>query len=514
MGAAASVVNWKPKEIMTVDPPGPGWRAVKTFSRAIFKKYEWETLKVFCQKYKIAQRDLVRVFRDYLSGDEAYVRDFQVQSMDCRNQFGKYSKLFQELADVFIPAMYLRNFTGLQPVESGEFVSFARFIINSYIFGCQHFPDLIYDFFAVLRQKLDIQVSVVISPFSVSKIIDLLTEEFEDSGTLRTLKMGLKRLEEGPDMRLFSIIHMGVKYPLMFYVVERFRKLYKRVVFGDKFWKGRKFIKLRHIDVDDYVDDDLDVCFTTVEVATRRTALSIIADSLAMAGQDKAWFPNDTFRLSPAILSSEQVTTLKAFLGYKAARAVLLESAIPLDFNAPFLQSHFVHAPVQSPPSKTLPVSPWTDSEGDLSPDAYGSAPPSADQLAATSPRSDAQLQHQPQRGHGDAPEPTQIPLVGYDVDDTAYRRSRAHSSAVASPRPNDADEYLRSQLFPADLSPPSSPPEGAASSPQEGDRDGVLMIHDAQFDRDFRYDVHTGRSRWLQLFRDADGRVVREVFY
>jgi hypothetical protein len=136
--------------------------------------------------------------------------------------------------------------------------------------------------------------------------------------------------------------------------------------------------------------------------------------------------------------------------------------------------------------------------------------------LAATSPRSDAQLQHQQprQQGHGDAPEPTQIPLVGYDVDDTAYRRSRAHSSAVASPRPNDADEYLRSQLFPADLSPPSSPPEGAASSPQEGDRDGVLMIHDAQFDRDFRYDVHTGRSRWLQLFRDADGRVVREVFY
>lgn len=510
MGAAASVVNWKQKEVMTVDPPGPGWRAVKTFSRAIFKKYEWETLKVFCQKYKIAQRDLVRVFQNFLSGDEAYVRDFQVQSMDARNQFGKYSKLFQELADVFIPAMYLRNFTGLQAVESGEFVSFARFVINSYIFGCQHFPDLIYDFFAVLRQKLDIQVSVVISPFSISKIIDILTEEFEESGTLRTLKMGLKRLEEGPDMRLFSIIHMGVKYPLMFYAVERFRKLYKRVVFGDKFWKGRKFIKLRHIGVDDYVDDDLDVCFTTVDVATRRTALSIIADSLAMHGKDKVWFPNDTFRLTPAVLSSEQVTTLKAFLGYKAARAVLLDSGIALDFNAPFLQSHFVQAPVQSPPSKTLPVSPWTDSEGDMSPDAYGSAPPSADQLPTTSPRSDTQLQP---HSHGDT-QTHQIPLVGYDVDDTAYRRGRAHSSSVASPRSNAADEYLRSQLFPADLSPPSSPPEGTSSSPQEGDRDGVLMIHDTQFDRDFRYDVHTGRSRWLQLFRDVDGRVVREVFY
>lgn len=93
MGAAASVISWKKKEIYSVDLVLD--KGVKVFSKAIFKRYEWITLKSFSQRYKIAQKDLVRVFTIYLSHDEVYLREFRIKTMDPRNRFLHQTKLMQ-----------------------------------------------------------------------------------------------------------------------------------------------------------------------------------------------------------------------------------------------------------------------------------------------------------------------------------------------------------------------------------------------------------------------------------
>jgi hypothetical protein len=356
--------------------------------------------------------------------------------------------------------------------------------------------------------------------------VDILTEEFDNVGTLKVFKDGLKRLEQGPDVRLFAIIHMGIKYPLLFYAVERFRKLYKRFVFGDKFWAGRKFIKLRHIDMSNYLDEDLDICFSNLEIATRRTALSIIADSLMMVNTEKNWFPNEVFRLTPTLLVEAQVTQLKKLLGYKAARAVLLDSGISLDFTASFLQSHIVHAPVASPPSKNIPVSPWNDSDMDMSPNAfsdhYDSMP--------SSPQQQPQSQLSPSHARNSI----NFPLIGYDVEVEEDDEDVQSSEDGRQPRKNNhqsTDDYLRARLRPShsivntvataatsEQHLMNAEQEQLEQQPNDEDngveRDGVLVIHDNQFDKDFRYDVHTGRSRWHQVFVNPYGQVVREVCF
>lgn len=98
MGAAASVLNRK-KDVMSVDPV-PN-RRTKVFAKQIFRRYEWIVLKTFCQRYKISQKDLIRIFEKYLSHEEVYLRDFRVRTDDIKVLFLHQSKL-QKVVSQFI----------------------------------------------------------------------------------------------------------------------------------------------------------------------------------------------------------------------------------------------------------------------------------------------------------------------------------------------------------------------------------------------------------------------------
>jgi hypothetical protein len=93
MGATASILGMKEAEAMSVDlVPN---RKLKVFPRQIFRKYEWVTLKAFCQKYNVQQIDLIRVFTAFLSHDEVYFREFRVRTVDTKNKFKGQSQLMQ-----------------------------------------------------------------------------------------------------------------------------------------------------------------------------------------------------------------------------------------------------------------------------------------------------------------------------------------------------------------------------------------------------------------------------------
>jgi endonuclease III len=96
MGSGVSTnFGFRKPEVMNVDPVEEVDKRTHTFSRAMFKKLEWEVMKAFCQKYKIKQAHLIVVFQRYLTHDEVYIREFKVRTKDPKMLYLRESRLQQ-----------------------------------------------------------------------------------------------------------------------------------------------------------------------------------------------------------------------------------------------------------------------------------------------------------------------------------------------------------------------------------------------------------------------------------
>jgi hypothetical protein len=81
-----------------------------SFSRNVFQKFEWDALKLFCNKHFIQQKQLVVVFHRYLSSNEATLRKFFVQTMDLKEIYLNKTKLMQVANNVLISYFLDANF--------------------------------------------------------------------------------------------------------------------------------------------------------------------------------------------------------------------------------------------------------------------------------------------------------------------------------------------------------------------------------------------------------------------
>ena len=181
-------VSSKPQvDILTVDHDGSKSKSNKLTANVFMWKNsannEFDILKHFAQQNGIAQGDLVVVFKMYLMNDEAFLRNFHVAVKDVKSKFLRHSKLnqvlhyaskrlhyelfllllllisvLQELADIFFPMLYYKDIKRMQPPQNPEEVSFARFLVISYIFGNESMADLIFDFFCLLKRSFKIKV--------------------------------------------------------------------------------------------------------------------------------------------------------------------------------------------------------------------------------------------------------------------------------------------------------------------------------------------------------------------
>ena len=72
----------------------------------------------------------------------------------------------------------MKEFPGLDSVSSssGEVVSFARFIIMSYIFCAEQNPDLIFNFITILKRKLIINTNIRLQIYNVNLLLKLMLE--------------------------------------------------------------------------------------------------------------------------------------------------------------------------------------------------------------------------------------------------------------------------------------------------------------------------------------------------
>lgn len=314
---------------VTVDPPEEEKKNPKTqkFSLQIFRKGEWPLLKAFCQKHGIRQAHLIVVFQTYLSHDEVYVRKFRVRLTDPKLKFAPFSTLMQELADIFFPSIYLKEFPRLEDVDSNEDVTFTRFIIMSYIFGAQAIPDLFYDFLSILRKNLKIHTTALVAVYSFQQICNLVIEDLKNCGTVKYLKKAIASLDTNKDFKISTILLIGIKYPLLFYSLVRFRKYFQRYVFGDRFWSDRKHMKLKSVEF--HIHPEFHLWFENETVARKYTARFFLMDVL---------YENRIFDLNTIFyetildnISRDEMLTLIDLVGYKFARRLTLEGEITFD---------------------------------------------------------------------------------------------------------------------------------------------------------------------------------------
>jgi hypothetical protein len=218
------------------------------FAKSIFKKKkEWNVLKKFCNKHDIWQIHLNILFKHFLSHDEVYLRQFRIRTADCKNYFKDYSQAMRELADVMIPFIYFKEEKGLplpEKLVDLEEVSFTRFVVTAFHFCSQPIGDCVYDFFAILRQNLKLKLKAVMYTFNLYQLMVIMLSECKKSACKDYILQRVN-LKDDTEISIAVIIKLVTKYPLMFYLMERFRIHMRRQVFGDRFWKDRHILPSR-----------------------------------------------------------------------------------------------------------------------------------------------------------------------------------------------------------------------------------------------------------------------------
>jgi hypothetical protein len=104
----------------------------------------------------------------------------------------------------------------------------------------------------------------------------VITEELERTAALRYV---IKKCNIANDLELSIeyVIKLGLKYPVMFYPIERFRKHLKRILFGDKFWVNKKVKKTKFPDSFGDYSKKSDA-FSSAKASIKETCLAIISD--------------------------------------------------------------------------------------------------------------------------------------------------------------------------------------------------------------------------------------------
>lgn len=321
MGAAAAITQaWSVDALHVTDDRGSKHYGIG-FAKAMFIPKEWKALKTFCNTYDIYQTDLNRLFNKYLSNDAAMVRQMRISTDDVKMQFGNQSLLTREIADIFIPLIFSLKRSDLSEPYSNKEVSFTRFVILGYRFCTQPMQDLVYDFFALTKGNFDLKLVSSIFSYNLQQILYVFSEAMQKSASQKYL-LSRCNIKDNLELGIETIMRMSVKYPLMFYELQRFRSKFKRVFFGDKFWSRMGRMPSRFFEFPD------DSQFASESSAVTYTARSIIQD---FAKSDPQSICMDMEHYQVSLEANVEITShtcvlMKNALGYRLARQIVEES--------------------------------------------------------------------------------------------------------------------------------------------------------------------------------------------
>lgn len=314
------------------------------FNPRMFIKNEFKTLKKFCNGRKMHQRHLNFLFDKYLRyKDDVYLREFRMKTLDMKETFDKKDKLMREISEIFIPSIYMKDFAGLEPPHSLYEVTFARWVIMSYLFCAEPIPDLILNLFAILRQRFNLQVSATMYAFNVEQIVTLFGEQMRPSSTQKFFVKLMKQLPKDKEYSMGDIVRMGIKYPIMFYPLKQFRVHMRRLYGGDKFWNEPVFdpktkkttylerknlkSKLKSLDIEKGYEQH----FENQEAALKETARVILADIMDLNQESGAFLTLNPHKTSSKIDTIDDIIAdrAKRQIGFHMAKKIIVEADLP-----------------------------------------------------------------------------------------------------------------------------------------------------------------------------------------
>ncbi len=437
----------------------------------------------------------------------------------------------------------------------------------SYIFCADLIPDAIFGFIKMLKQKLAMTVEASIHSYSLDMLLKVMLEDLRPSAAGAILLESIERLGKEAELSLTSIC--GIKYPILFYVFERFRKHMRRIVFGDKFWKGRPQMKLKMEDVQGssaYFTHR----FKDEATAMLETSRSIISDVVSVKKRLKVYRLSDRAAPEVMCLDEEGLQKLKDIFGYEKSRQLAVDSEIVMECDSTFVERAFGRDSPVRYPARGVKVFPGSAPKGILE------IPPPDDEVE------DEEEQHLRDEGEeGQGEEYDENPEVGegwFAEEEDSSRHDKKHAAAASMTievEPQTDDDWETGTAAAAEAPPtpagfmsslPSTPhgafpfpllPSGqhsAASStprlrqsasamllrmsvasfasfalswgsrpttaevgeeePQPVQVDGesrIETIFDTQQGREFRFDPETGKSAWVRSVVDRDGDLVLE---
>lgn len=278
MGAGVSLLHKRKTEVFNVmdDPKDPNYGV--SFSANIFNPTEWNLLKTFCQKKGIYQTDLLHLFSIFCGDSDVYLRHFRVRIEDLKKHFLRLTRVCFELNDIFVPSLFLRAMNGLEEAYSHSEVSFVRFVILGYMFSSCPAPDLVYEYFAIMRQNYKLKITSTVYTYNLQENLLTLNEELQKSAAM-TYCMKKCNPANNTEVDLRTIMCMSIKYPIMFYALERFRVHFRRAFFGDKFWKGRNASKSKFPELYTEHSSVFKGGFENEDVANMLSCRSILGDA-------------------------------------------------------------------------------------------------------------------------------------------------------------------------------------------------------------------------------------------
>ena len=254
-------------------------KANQPLPKTLFTDLEIVTLKEFCHDKNLSQSQINYFYKNLIQLDPSKLKINLIRCSQIKQRFKSYSLLNRELVDIFIPPIYYRNYIGLDlPYLKNEEVSLSRFVIMSYVFGGQHILDTVYDFIAMLMQNMAIKLSASILSYNFEKIILVLIDNDDttrkinspinnviDCGysdvTLRILKP-LLNPKNDTEITVEKILKLSIKYPILFYQLAKFQKIFRHKIFGDLYWNRQNLplsLRLENFDISNISCDILDV---------------------------------------------------------------------------------------------------------------------------------------------------------------------------------------------------------------------------------------------------------------
>ena len=324
---------------MFVDDDPEEQRVSVGFSPAMFHPKEWKTLKKFCNARKVHQRHLNQLFKRYLGSPDVYLRNFRVRTLDVKEELDDMSRIYMEITEIYVPMLYQKNFSGLEKAHSIDECSFSRFVILTYIFLAQPYIDLFFELFCLLRQRFNLKTEATVYAFNFEQMVSVLGEELEHSWTYRYMLDLLREMPKDRELSVGYCIQLACKYPLMFYMIKRFRQHIKRIFLGDKFWNSRKPLKSKLPELEP--KKGYEVHFASERAATLQTNRMILADVFNLP-LGKMELNTDSY---PEITVIDDIVCnhLKKALGYRLSKRLILES----ELSHTQVGQMFLNAPVE-----------------------------------------------------------------------------------------------------------------------------------------------------------------------